>query len=846
MSDSPPEPPFASALAQWFAPRRFALMLATALGLVFWKILFAGESLFYRDYSLLGYPFAWFQRECFWRGELPFWNPLINCGAPFLAQWNTLALYPGTLIYLLLPMPWSLGFFCVAHLFLGGMGMYFLARCWTGNSLASAVAGLAFVFNGVTISSHIYPNYLVALGWMPWVLLATQRAWRDGGRRLVPAALAGAMQMLSGAPEIILLTWLLAAALMLFETTDDNETSGGSQFATASKAAEKLETDSLSPSEGERARVRGERQHLSLDGRDEPRAPSPQPSPPSDGGEGVPQTGWQPRPLKTARNQIGAAIGTRIRRFAAVVALVTGLTAVQMLPFFDLLAQSQRGSASFGGQFWAMPGWGWANLLAPLFHCGQTIQGLFVQSGQSFYPSYYPGAAVLGLALLAVLGSRDRRVWLLAAATILAVLLAMGGNGPLFPLLQNIIPGLGIARYPIKLVTLAAFTLPLLAASGVQRWLEPSDDGAARRKLWLVWGLLFAALASIALFGWKFPFATDNVRVFLENVFARALLLALAGVALFSLKRAVRPREFLIASGALAALIVIDLCAHRPKQIPTFSGEAFTPRLLQTSRRIAAPPVPGAGRVMVSPYAETFFNTRLLPDFFKDFIGARLAQWYALNLLDGVPKVNGPSTLQAREELAVESLFYGRTNANLPRLMDFLGVTHATSPGGLMDWQPRPSALPIITVGQKPVFATAAESLRALESDALAPTENVFLPMEARPFVKAAKRMTARIHSRTFSNARVEAEVEAAEPTLLVVAQTHSPSWRATVDGQPARLWKANHAFQCVEVPAGRHRVTLVYRERRFGWGSLISGATAVICVWLWRRKVISPVPRPL
>jgi len=48
-------------------------------------------------------------------------NPLNDFGLPFLAQWNTMTLYPGSLIYLLFPLSWSLGIFCLAHLFLGGM-----------------------------------------------------------------------------------------------------------------------------------------------------------------------------------------------------------------------------------------------------------------------------------------------------------------------------------------------------------------------------------------------------------------------------------------------------------------------------------------------------------------------------------------------------------------------------------------------------------------------------------------------------------------------------------------------------------------------------------------------------
>ena len=52
-----------------------------------------------------------------------------------------------------------------------------------------------------------------------------------------------------------------------------------------------------------------------------------------------------------------------------------------------------------------------------------------------------------------------------------------------------------------------------------------------------------------------------------------------------------------------------------------------------------------------------------------------------------------------------------------------------------------------------------------------------------------------------------------------VISQTDYPAWKALVDGRPAILWRANHAFQAVEVPAGQHQIVLVYRDRAFQVG---------------------------
>ncbi len=88
----------------WLTPGRFALLLGLLVFVAFPGVLLGGATFIIRDFSMFSYPVASFHRQCFWRGELPLWNPLSHCGVPFLAQWNTLTLYPLSLIYLLLPL----------------------------------------------------------------------------------------------------------------------------------------------------------------------------------------------------------------------------------------------------------------------------------------------------------------------------------------------------------------------------------------------------------------------------------------------------------------------------------------------------------------------------------------------------------------------------------------------------------------------------------------------------------------------------------------------------------------------------------------------------------------------
>ena len=76
----------------------FALLLGALILVGFPAVLAGTQSFYIRDFGYFGYPLAAYHRDCFWRGEIPLWNPLSCNGVPFLAQWNTLVLYPGSLI----------------------------------------------------------------------------------------------------------------------------------------------------------------------------------------------------------------------------------------------------------------------------------------------------------------------------------------------------------------------------------------------------------------------------------------------------------------------------------------------------------------------------------------------------------------------------------------------------------------------------------------------------------------------------------------------------------------------------------------------------------------------------
>ncbi len=719
----------------------FGILLALLIFATFPQVILGLQTFIVRDFGFFVYPLAHFQRECFWRGEIPFWNPYNFCGVPFLAQWNTMPLYPPSLIYLTLPLEWSLSFFCLLHLWFAGLGMYFLARRWTGNNFAAAFAGTVFAFNGFTLNLIMWPSHLATFAWMPWVVLAVQLAWRDGERNIFLAAIVGALQMLAGGPEIIFFTWILLLALWIQQLV---------------------------------------------------KAESP-------------------------RRKI-------LWRFPLVVALVIALTAIQLLPFLDLVAHSQRGTGYIDTR-WSLPLRGWANFLVPMAFGGTWDMGVFYQYDQEWTSSYYLGIGALWLALLSLWKIRERRIALPVAIAFVALIFALGENTFVYPALRKIVPQLRLITHSIKFLAIVIFIAPLLAAFALAQLqnLQDAQKPALRKRFFAIGIIFLALMAAILFWAWRFPFPTDDVRRTLLNGISRAVFLIANGAILFVLLQNSRPGLSRLAPLLLIFVAWLDVFTHEPSQNPTAPPSIYTPGLSREKLALQPQPALGGSRAMMTPAAYAVILHFATSDIGKNYLVNRLAYYSDCNLLDDVPKTDGFLSLCPREADDVNTLLYGSTNADYPRLEDFMGVSQIIATNGIYNWQPRKTFLPLVTAGQKPYFFDDYSAWYALSQTNFDGDRFVILPEDATNVVTCTNQTSAKIISSKFGTQTVDAEVEAVAPSLVVIAQTWYHDWRAYIDGRPATLLRANYAFQAVQVPAGRHKIHLAYEDRAFETGAAVS-----------------------
>src|ERR1041385_2111120 len=123
---------------------------------------------------------------------------------------------------------------------------------------------------------------------------------------------------------------------------------------------------------------------------------------------------------------------------------------------------------------------------------------------------------------------------------------------------------------------------------------------------------------------------------------------------------------------------------------------------------------------------------------FNDCICNRLTLFANCNLLDRIPKADGFYSLYLREADAVKTRLYDSTNQPPAPLADFLGVEQITDPENFLEWQVRPTFMPLTTVGQEPVFADETTTFKAITGPDFDPRQTVYLPLDARALATAS------------------------------------------------------------------------------------------------------------
>jgi hypothetical protein len=435
------------------------------------------------------------------------------------------------------------------------------------------------------------------------------------------------------------------------------------------------------------------------------------------------------------------------------------------------------------------------------------------------------------------------RFWLVSALT--ALVLALGKNTSVFPFLFRRIPGFDLFQAPTRWLAVTTVALSLASGIGLQRCVRTSTRPRAGLLILTIGGaLLLAGLAA--------PRLVEGVPPTFGPATARlGVALALSGG--LALVRVWIPRT---GAGARAAwqlavltFVALDLLTVGRPLVPSvdrvlYEGKTGASHVLHGASahpRVYWPADPDHHRTAYDALYRVKFDYLS----FDDFGPSEVDHWWGMRedqipnaaMLDKVASANNfdPLLVDWYADVLEAAI-------NRPDLVRAMGATHVTSDGpwpwgeqvhraNYTDFYQMPDLAQRAWIVHQARYVSTSSTLDELSSQSFDPTEVVLIagvPL-GQTQTGGSRTSAAEPVLRDGAN-RVTIRAVLDAPGYLVVADTWYPGWHARVDGEPAQLLRANHAFRAVQLTAGEHIVEMFYRPTSV----LVGAAASVLALGLF------------
>ncbi|MCH7952240.1 YfhO family protein [Patescibacteria group bacterium] len=515
---------------------------------------------------------------------------------------------------------------------------------------------------------------------------------------------------------------------------------------------------------------------------------------------------------------------------------VIGITTVQWVPTAQLYFHSaMRGEVSQSlSREAALPFPHFATVLAPDYFGNRVTDDYWAKSrfsGVDYMDAdLYVGAVTLLFAAFALLKKKktEETKWL---SVLLVLGVVLGAKTPIISFIANLgIPVLSTGA-AAKALVISIFALCALGAFGFQQMIDHKQPDKRRQAIWIVGGL-YTVLFIVSVF-------LDPTKA----VIARKSLI-IPGVA-FSigafllLKKSPTAARRTVVGSVLIAVLAGELLLHAEKILP-FSSPAFAyPKhelIEQLRARSGYERVAGFWDSEIAtnfPTAFRLYSTEGYDPLYIRRYGEFMTAAEKGELPDIVPRSDADIT-QTNE-----------TNRN--RLIDLTSVKYipakVTNPEETWEEEPLkydPSRFKLVWQEGKfkiyenlhslpkaklfynwRIISEDAEIIQTLYDQQFDPHKIVLL--EKDPAIEQTEDAEGKARIVSYKAMSVETETESKKPAILLLTDSYYPGWKATLDGKPAEILRANYTFRAIVVPRGKHIVVFRYEPKGFMLGAKIS-----------------------
>jgi len=730
------------------------IFLVLMIVLPYWKLatmqgFIITDDVFTSDIMNEGFPYRHYISEALKNGELPTWLPYIYGGIPLLARAEAGVCYPLNLVLFGLMSPYvALNLVILLTLITAALAMYFYARELEAGIIGAIAAGLAFAYSGFMVSHIKHLSMVGTVCWFPLGLLIIERAVRRSSpKTLLWLSLVFGLQNLSGHTQTAYYSGLMYLCYFVFRLLSLRE-----------KAAPRKKKSKPTPAVAAQAR----------------------------------------------------AIKSHVLWFVAAMTLAVGISAIQLLPTYELVGLTQRsGGVTF--DYAASYAYDPSNIKTFSYpHANGDISNATYNGKSIFWEDYgYVGLTTLLLAIFAAVKCWRRwHVRFFVITAIAAYVLVLGPNTPLYEAVFYLVPGMKFFRFPTRFLFIVDVSLAVLAALGMtQLFVSHRDKKKDQRSI-----------------------------VGFELV--------------------------------LLAVVIADLLYFQLRQNPIVNAQQWlappkTVQKLKDDKSLFRIYSPGASDVHKNVFAAAQGWSGSLQPYIdhREFIQASSNVLYGLFSADGYAQLTPNYVVDIwgdqnrsgviRQTASLEDGKFIVQDSFL-KLMNLFNVKYIISPWpvvssalemmeqnkGVMLYR-NPNVLPrAFLVGKYRIVANPDIAKAILLSADFDPAHEVILYKQPSS-IGSNRAENSSVTVEHYNTNEVIMNVSSASGGLLVLSDTFYPGWKGEVDGTETTIYQANVCQRAVVVPGGNHKVRFQFASSSIAWGFGISlcSMAAVVALAMMKEK---------